>query len=67
MPDPSVEPPIESPPDDVVLPCGCLIRCAVIDGTNTITISPCRQSCPNLANAIALANEQAKPVEYRRG
>lgn len=54
-------------PDDVVLPCGCLLRHAVIDGVNTMTISPCRQSCPNLANALELAANKGIAPEYRRG
>lgn len=52
-------------PADVVLPCGCLIRCAVIDGVNTLTISPCRPSCRNLANALELAHDKGLEPEYR--
>jgi hypothetical protein len=57
----------EAVPDDVVLPCGCLIRCAVIDGTNTMTISPCRPDCRNLANTLDLAQGKGIAPEYRRG
>jgi hypothetical protein len=38
----------------------------VVDGVNTLTISPCRQSCPNLANALDLARDKGIAPEYRR-
>lgn len=53
-------------PDDVVLPCGCLIRCTVVDGVNTLTVSPCRMDCRNLADAIDLARDKGIAPEYRR-
>lgn len=37
-------------PDDV-LQCGCVLRCAVVDGANTLTLIPCRQTCANYRNA----------------
>lgn len=57
----------EPVPPDEVLPCGCAIRCAVIDGVNTLTYIPCRPSCINLANAVGLAAEKGIAPEYRRG
>ena len=53
-------------PPDTVLPCGCILRCAVIDGTNTLTLIPCRQSCINYRNALGLAAEYDRPVTYRQ-
>jgi hypothetical protein len=52
-------------PEDVVLPCGCFIKCVVVDGRNEMQISPCRMNCINLQNAIGLAEEKPVPVEYR--
>ncbi|HSS11159.1 MAG TPA: hypothetical protein VLL25_14830 [Acidimicrobiales bacterium] len=60
-------PPEAETPDDVVLPCGCLIRCVVVEGVNQLRISPCQTGCRNLANALDLAAQQGKPVEYRTG
>jgi hypothetical protein len=57
---------VTATPDDVVLPCGCLIRCAVVNGVNTLTISACRQNCRNLANALELARDRGIAPEYRR-
>jgi hypothetical protein len=54
-------------PPDEVLPCGCLLRCAVIDGVNTLTVIPCRTTCRNYRNALGLADEKGLDVEYRRG
>jgi hypothetical protein len=53
-------------PADEVLPCGCLIRCTVVDGVNTLTISPCRTDCRNLANALELGREKGIAPEFRR-
>lgn len=53
-------------PPDVVLPCGCLIRCAIVDGRREMQVTPCRMGCANLANALGLADETDKPVEFRR-
>ena len=54
----------EIPPDEV-LPCGCVIRCSVIDGVNTMTYIPCRETCDNYRNALGLADEKGLPVERR--
>ena len=56
--------PLSIPPDEV-LPCGCVLRCAVIDGVNTLTLIPCRTSCVNYRNALGLADETGTNVEYR--
>lgn len=52
-------------PEPVTLPCGCFINCVVNNGVNELRFSPCRVDCVNFQNALELANEQAKPVEYR--
>lgn len=57
--------PLFIPPDEV-LPCGCVLRCAVVDGVNTLTLIPCQTSCVNYRNALGLAAETGKNVEYRR-
>ena len=41
-------------------------KIAVIDGVNTLTISPCRPSCRNLANALELARDKGIAPEYRK-
>ncbi len=53
-------------PPDEVLPCGCVLRCAVVDGVNVLTLIPCRTSCPNYRNAIGLATDSDVPIEYRQ-
>lgn len=53
-------------PPDKVLSCGCVLRCAVVDGTNVLTLIPCRTTCQNYRNALALAAEAGKPVEHRK-
>lgn len=52
-------------PEPVTLPCGCFINPVVENGVNTFKITPCRLGCTNLANALGLADEQGKPVEFR--
>jgi hypothetical protein len=53
-------------PPDEVLPCGCVLRCAVVDGVNTLTVTPCRQTCRNYLNLLGMAvREEGKLVEYR--
>ena len=54
-------------PDDDLLPCGCLLRYSVVDGVNTMTVSPCHQSCPNLAVVLGLGRGKGIAPEYRRG
>ena len=53
-------------PPDEVLPCGCVLRCAVVDGVTALTIAPCRTSCANYRNALGMADDAALPVEYRQ-
>lgn len=54
---------VEIPPDEV-LPCGCLLRCSVVeDGVKTLTIIPCRPSCKNFNNALDLARDASLPIE----
>lgn len=55
----------DSIPDDAVLSCGCVIRCAVIDGVNTLTMVACREGCRNVAMALEEADAQGKPVTVR--
>jgi hypothetical protein len=52
-------------PDDDLLPCGCLLRYSVVDGMNTMTVSPCRLGCPNFATVLGMADEEGKDVEFR--
>jgi hypothetical protein len=59
--------PDEPIPPDEVLPCGCIMRCAVIDGVNTLTVIPCRVTCRNYQNMLGLADEKGIAPEYRRG
>lgn len=59
------EPPSDSIPSDEVLPCGCVLRCAVVEGVNTLTLIPCRQSCVNYRNALGLAADKGLKPEYR--
>lgn len=53
-------------PPDEVLPCGCVLRCAVVDGTNTLTLIPCRTTCVNYRNALGLAADKGIAPEYRQ-
>ena len=53
------------PPDDV-LPCGCVLHCAIVNGRREMQITPCRLGCRNLANALGLADVSELPVEFRR-
>lgn len=62
----AIEPPSDCPDDDL-LPCGCLLRYSVVDGVNTMTVSPCRQSCPNLAAVLGLGRDKGIDPRYRRG
>lgn len=52
-------------PPDEVLPCGCVLRCAVVEGVNTLTLIPCRLSCVNYRNALGLADEKGIAPEFR--
>jgi hypothetical protein len=58
--------PDEPIPPDEVLPCGCVTRCAVIDGVNTLTYIPCRVTCRNYLNALGLAADKGIAPEYRQ-
>lgn len=53
-------------PPDEVLPCGCLMRCTIVDGVKTGTYIPCRQDCKNYRDMLGLAQEGNKPVTWRR-
>jgi hypothetical protein len=59
--------PTDDTPDDVVLPCGCLLRHAIVNGAKTMTVSPCRQDCVNFRNLLDLAREKGIAPECRRG
>lgn len=52
-------------PPDEVLPCGCVIRCAIIDDVKTVMYIPCEQTCVNYLNALGLADDRGLPVEKR--
>lgn len=52
-------------PEDVMLPCGCYLTHTYENGQPTLQIAPCSQDCPNLANALELAQDAGKPVERR--
>lgn len=54
----------EIPPDDV-LPCGCILRASLVEGTRTLTVIPCKQSCRNYRNLLGMAEEREVPVEFR--
>lgn len=56
--------PGEIPPDQV-LSCGCLLRCSVIEGVNTLTVVPCRAGCTNYEDVMGLAAKKDVPVTYR--
>jgi hypothetical protein len=49
-------------PADELLPCGCLLKCSVVDGVNTLTYIPCSQTCVHYLNTIDLAQDANKPV-----
>lgn len=53
-------------PEDVVLSCGCLIRCEVVDGVNTLKFFACREGCDNVRLILEEADAQGKPAEVRR-
>lgn len=54
-------------PDPVVLSCGCLIRCAAVEGVRTMFLFPCRKGCENVRRTMAAAVEQGKNIEHRKG
>ena len=54
-------------PPDEVLPCGCIIRCSIVNGVKTLTYIPCRQTCVNYRNTLGLADDKGVPVEKRIG
>jgi hypothetical protein len=58
--------PSHVPPDEV-LPCGCRMHFAIVDGTRTMTFQPCRESCINFRNMLGEADEKHRPVEIRTG
>jgi hypothetical protein len=61
------EPPSDSIPPDEVLPCGCVLRCAVVDeGVRTLTLIPCRTSCVNYRKVLRLTAEKGITPEFRR-
>lgn len=49
-------------PPPALLPCGCFVSCAVVEGENIFTISPCHAGCTNLRHALDIAAEQNVPV-----
>jgi hypothetical protein len=54
-------------PPDEVLPCGCVLRCRVVEGRSELVYIPCSTSCVNYQNALGLAAETGTPVERRAG
>jgi len=53
-------------PDDVRLPCGCVIRCATINRVPTILIEACDADCWYVRWAAEEARASGKTVEYQR-
>jgi hypothetical protein len=49
-------------PPDEVLPCGCIIRCSVVEGVKTLMYIPCRKDCAHYLNMLRLAAEANRPV-----
>lgn len=49
-------------PEDAVLPCGCLLRCSIVDGIRTLTYVPCKETCVHYRAALGLAQETDTPV-----
>lgn len=54
-------------PADAVLPCGCIIRCDIVDGVNTLIYIPCRETCVNYRNALGEAASKGLEPEFREG
>jgi hypothetical protein len=52
-------------PPDTVLPCGCILRCSIEAGVNTLTVIPCKLSCVHYRNMLGLADERDVPVTYK--
>ncbi len=52
-------------PDDVTLPCGCFLHCAIEGGEKVLTITACRAGCPTLAEALQQADEHGREVEIQ--
>lgn len=52
---------------DQVLPCGCVIRCALAQGIRVTTYIPCNEDCVNYRNMLDEAQSQNKPIEYKEG
>lgn len=54
-------------PADEVLPCGCVLRYAIVNDTRTMTVIPCRTTCKNYRAMLGIAAEEGTPIVYRRG
>lgn len=52
-------------PDDVILPCGCQIKCMEVEGVNTMVLVACRPGCEYVAYALQQAEELGKDAEVR--
>ena len=61
-----IDPPSDSVPEPDLLPCGCFITYAIVDGVRTMTYAPCKPSCVNYRNALGLTADADLPVKYRR-
>jgi hypothetical protein len=53
-------------PPDEVLPCGCIIRCSIVEGVNTLTVIPCEQSCVHYRNLIGMGEDKGISIQYRK-
>lgn len=51
----------QMPPDEL-LPCGCLLKCSVVDGVKTLTYIPCKETCVHYRATLRLAQETKTPV-----
>lgn len=52
-------------PEDVILPCGCVLRCSIEAGERTLTVIPCHLSCKNLKDALDLNEAKGNNLEFR--
>jgi len=52
-------------PGDRVMPCGCLLRCAIIEGERTLKLFPCRITCRNIQTLLQAAEERGIDVACR--
>ena len=52
-------------PPDEVLPCGCRLECAIVEGRRTVHYRPCAVDCEHYAAMLEVAGERRIPVTVR--